>query len=90
MTNDDLIAALRSPGSQTMAQPPSVGSAMQGAFGVPPQHLQQMAGDVVPLPVTPTQNAGPPRQQDVSLEAVKAALAAGKLAPYQPSRFMPK
>jgi hypothetical protein len=49
MTNDDLIAALRSPGSQTMAQPPSVGSAMQGAFGVHPQQLQHMAGDVVPF-----------------------------------------
>jgi len=32
---------------------------MQALFGVHPQQLQQMAGDVLPLPIAPGQNAGP-------------------------------
>ena len=33
---------------------------LNAMFAVPPKQLQRMAGDVVPLPVAPDPNAGPP------------------------------
>jgi hypothetical protein len=60
-TLDDTIAALIAQKNQP--QPMGAGSADSGMgpmMSVPPQHLQQMAGDVIPLPITPGPNAGPP------------------------------
>lgn len=60
-TLDNTIAALIAQKNQ----PQPMGLPMQGDSGmgpmmsVPPQHLQQMSGDVIPLPITPGPNAGP-------------------------------
>ena len=58
-----------SPGFDPMVHPPvfnppprqggSADNGMGPMMSVPPQHLQQMAGDVIPLPITPGPNAGP-------------------------------
>lgn len=40
-----------------MSPPPMQQDVSNGLFGVPPQHLQQMAGDVIPLPLPQTPGA---------------------------------
>jgi hypothetical protein len=56
-------ASLLAPNPAVQAQPPST---MGALFGVPPQHLQKMAGDVVPLPINPGPNAGSPGSQGLA------------------------
>jgi len=56
MTQQEMVAALMGAGGP---KSPAVSSGLDAAFAVPPQQLQRMAGDVVPLPITPGPMAGP-------------------------------
>jgi hypothetical protein len=50
------------------------GNAIQGMFATPPQQLQQMAGQVLPLPVAPSANAGPPNPLQANSAALQSYL----------------
>jgi hypothetical protein len=56
--------------------PPRQGGSADGGMGpmmsVHPQHLQQMAGDVIPLPIKPGPNAGPPASGSPIMDTYRA------------------
>jgi hypothetical protein len=56
MTQEELVSALMGAGGP---KSPGLSKGLDAAFAVPPQQLQRMAGDVVPLPITPGPMAGP-------------------------------
>ncbi len=73
MTNEQAQALLRGPQSPL--------------FAVPQEHLQQMAGDVVPLPIRPGPMAGPAGSAMVQAERARRGDPNSNVVLQPPERY---
>ena len=72
MTPEEVIASLMGAAGPPN---PAMSQGLDAAFAMPPQQLQKMAGDVVPMPIVPGPNAGPPNQSGGTiLDAYRAGM----------------
>jgi len=80
MRQEEIIAALLGAGGAS----PAISQGLDAAFAMPPEQLQRLAGDVIPLPITPGPNAGPTNTGTV-LDAYRSGAPNVKIMP--PSTF---